>query len=344
MRGNRAVAIALCALTFFAAACAQHAEPAAMPETTPAQAPEVVTFMDAEQPTVAPAEIMPTPTPTPEPTPVPEPFTIVLFPDTQNSVYKEPEAMRARGKWVHDHIESDHIVLVAHVGDLVNNGLKDPEWISFELAYDQFKDDVPFFCVAGNHDLGQGVGSWKGYLKQPCVQAIPDGQQYKDGMAAYLLFEAGGLKWIILGAGYGAELESVDWLNEQLDAYPDREAILVFHRFLSPDVGLTAIAQRIMEEVAAPHDNVCMALCGHFRGTGYERTILTNPETGKTHAVHTILFNYQNYSVGTAHMRTLLFDPLAHTVTVTTINPMSDKDEWPDEHFGTTRFVIEGAF
>ena len=123
----------------------------------------------------------------------------------------------------------------------------------------------------------------------------------------------------------------------------DQNVLLVFHGFVSPKVGLIDIADKLMERVIAPHDNVCMVFCGHYDGTGYVRSIVTNPETGANHTVHSMLFNYRKWSLNSAHMRTLYFDPIRRTVTVTTINPMSDK-KWPDDHFGTTSYVIENAF
>lgn len=291
---------------------------------------------------VPPTPVPPTPVP-PTPTPVIEPFTIAWLPDTQTSVFSQPEAMVAIGAWIHDNVEAENIVEVIHTGDLVNNGHKETEWQVFETAYDQFAGDVPFFCIAGNHDLGVKLQEWDGYLARPYAQLVPDEQQYQDGKSNYTLLSAGGTDFIIIGAGSGAEIESIDWLNEKLVAHRDRVAILLFHEYLHAEYGLREPGKTMLEQVIAVNPNVRLVLCGHFRGTAYREDVFEDGPGGSERVVHTMLCNYQHYTDNTGQIRLLRFDPEDRSITVTTFSALSGR-QFRDEHFRSAVFTLENAF
>lgn len=271
------------------------------------------------------------------------PFTIVWMPDTQTSVYSQPAAMAAMGQWVHDNREAENIVQVVHTGDLVNNGLKEKEWNVFETGYDPFKDEVPFFCIAGNHDLGVKAHDWSGYLARPYAHTVPEAQTFENGKAAYTLLSASGVDFIIIGAGSGAELESVDWINAQLAAHRDRVGILLLHEYLHAKYDLRALGESMLTSVVSVNPNLRLVLCGHFRGTDYRQDVFDDGPDGGERVVHTMLCNYQHYTGNTGQMRLLRFDPLTRDIEVHTFSAYSGKT-FKDDHFHSDTFVLEDAF
>ncbi|MEG1524515.1 MAG: metallophosphoesterase [Clostridia bacterium] len=261
-----------------------------------------------------------------EPAPASTPFTIAWFPDTQASAYHEPKALTAMGKWVADHRDSDDIVYVLHTGDLVDNGFKEWQWKNFELAYDQFDGEVPFFPIAGNHDLGVKLRNWDGYLARPYVKdAVPYEQQFAGGKATYMTFNAGGTDFLVVGVGHSAEKESAEWVRDVFAKFPDHYGILMMHGYIHPpDNELYENGPFMYENVVSKCPNLYMTLSGHFRGSAYRLYSFDDDGDGAaTREVHTIMCNYQGYEYNGGQIRLLIFDPADRSLTVDTFSTLT---------------------
>lgn len=248
------------------------------------------------------------------------------------------------GKWVADHAESDNIVYVLQTGDLVDNGFEEWQWQNFALAYDQFCGKVPYFAIAGNHDLGIKRQAWDGYLAQPYAHTVPESQEYAGGKAAYTLFTAGGTDFLVIGVGYGAEEECAKWIRDTCKRYPDRYGILLVHGFLHGRGDyVDALGECIHYRILAKCRNIRMCLCGHFRGTAYRTYEYDDTFDGKPdRTVHTMLCNYQNFKVNGGQLRTLQFDPASGDLTVDTFSALTGQP-MRDKTFKASRFVIPGV-
>ena len=97
------------------------------------------------------------------------PFTVVVLPDTQFYSQSFPEQFRAQTHWIVDNRAAENIVLVSHVGDIVQNGGQGParnaaEWNNADAAMnilDNNAQDLPYGVVLGNHGRrDQRVASW----------------------------------------------------------------------------------------------------------------------------------------------------------------------------------------
>ena len=290
----------------------------------------------------------PPPTPTPSPattvSPAPTPFTLVWFPDTQSSAWAEPAALSAMGGWVADNAERENIVYVLHTGDLVDNGFDESQWKNFALAYDRFAGTVPYFCIAGNHDLGIKRQQWDGYLAQPYAHTVPENQQYAGGKAAYTLFSAGGTDFLVVGVGYGAEEECAKWVRDVCKRYPDRYGILLVHDFLHGTGDyVDELGECVHYRILSKCKNLYLCLCGHFRGTAYRTYEYDDTYDGiPDRAVHTMLCNYQHFSHYGGQLRTLRFDPATGDLTVHTFSALTGQ-EMRDKTWKTSTFTIPGA-
>lgn len=160
--------------------------------------------------------ITPVPTPIPTPTPEPLPFSIIWLPDTQLLCYGYPEALEAMGGWIAENAETENIRYVVHTGDITDNGFKEWQWKNFDLCYGQFQDSIPYFPVAGNHDLGVKLGDYTAYLDRPFLDAFPPENQFEGGKALYAELQVSGLQLLLVGACWGAELEAMDWMKNSL--------------------------------------------------------------------------------------------------------------------------------
>lgn len=284
--------------------------------------------------------------PTPAPTPCPTPFTLAWVPDTQASVYFQPAAMEALGDWIKENAEKENILAVLHTGDLVDNGFADWQWENFELFYHRIEGVVPFFPIAGNHDLDRKRLDWTGYLARPYVKnAVPEDQQYGGGKAAYMTFSAGGRDFIVAGIGFSAEREAAPWVRDVFNQYPNRHGILLLHDYLHPRGNqLMEFGPFTFERVVKRCKNVRLVLSGHYRGTAYREDYLDDYRDGTPNrVVRTMLCNYQGMAFGGGVVRLLRFDPGDGSITVTTFSAMTGHP-LIDKAFKQSVFRLEDAF
>ena len=95
-------------------------------------------------------------------------FTIAVLPDTQYYSEKYPAIFSKQTQWIADNAQSQHIVFVSQVGDLVNNYQSDNdyEWENAQQAMGIIRNaGIPYSVVPGNHDLNFEAGDTSYYDK-----------------------------------------------------------------------------------------------------------------------------------------------------------------------------------
>ncbi len=309
--------------------CGQAAAPAAeaAPETA---APAVVTAAPTVQagqrisidvvstPTATPpATPTPSPVPTPEPTPTPRPtpFSLVVIPDTQALAYSKPEAFPQLRDWIEGHRSSDNILGILHTGDITDNGFKDWEWDNVAPLLEAVSDDVFFFPVAGNHDIGTQAKSYYAYLKQPFLKAYPEEQKFEGGKMLYRVLSAGGEDILLLGAGWDSYQSAAAqrWIDQVLSDHEGLPCLLVTHGFLLSNGRHIAA----VEQLIARHPAIRLVVCGHSRD--YQTRVFSFDDDGDgsmDRDVNVLMLNMQDKK--DYAFRLLTLDPVTHDVTVTT--------------------------
>ena len=322
-------------------------------EPTPVPAEEVVAEVVIEPvqtpvPTLPPTPTpsptpTPTPTPTPSPTPVPTPFGIAWLPDTQTLAYSYPEKLEALGAEIAARREPDRLVAVLHTGDVVDNGYKDWEWENFDLCLNAFKDDLPFYPVAGNHDLGVKLLKYDAYLKQPFLEKLPEGQTYEGGKMYYILLEEGGVELLLLCVGWDSGKTDAEraWIETVFEQFPETPCILLTHGFLKTEGIIFPTSQYLETNIVAPHRTVRMVICGHSRDSGLLKK--TYDDDGDGEAERTVTMLMLNRQGKAYAYRILTVDPLAHSIDVKTYaigkrEPLEKDDLYP------LSFTIDNAF
>jgi 3',5'-cyclic AMP phosphodiesterase CpdA len=134
---------------------------------------------------------------------------------------------------------------VIHLGDMVSN-TREEQWNSFFEMSEVLR--VPFFPVAGNHDVGSRPGGEETYREQ---FHLPGGK-------AYYSFRAGECLFIALDAEKGSGMILEDqwsWLEENLYKSPVTCKIVMIHRplFLPID---SLKAGRAMDRFPSYRDNL----------------------------------------------------------------------------------------
>lgn len=271
----------------------------------------------------------PTPIPTPSPTPIPTPFSIVWMTDTQAMSCFSPEALDSMGCYIRDNLERENILCVFHTGDLVDNGFKLYQWDNFNLALDKFRGMVPFYPVAGNHNIGVRAKSYEGYLQCDFLNDLPADKTFADGLIYYDLFSAGGTDFIVLGVSFDAARRfkgAYDWINDALSAHRDRVGIVLFHRYLNDSGEVFVKSREEQERIVAKNPNVRLVLCGHSRGDSMRTDEFDDDEDGTPdRTVYSLMFNPQGRRNEYGYLRLLRFDPIARSIETYTYSPFLDK-------------------
>jgi len=285
---------------------------------------------------------------TASPTPVssPEQFSIIWLADTQNIAnHQDSDVFKAMGEWILEQEDSLNIKYIVQTGDMVENGFKEKQWKSFDVLLGQFYGKIPYFPIAGNHDLGVKLEDYSAYLELPFIKMLPQDHVYGHGRAIYAEFQAGGQSFLLLGAGWNEHVTSSVWMNEVLRAHPNHIAILMFHSYIDSDGQLSHQGIEIHDMIVAKNPNVRLVLCGHLRGNGYRLEEFDDDRDGEMdRVVNAMLYNYQNYDITkSGQIRVLSFDTATRNLHVFTYSPFT-KRYYEDDSFHSTAFDLPNAF
>jgi len=330
---------------FFAFACKKDEKPAAETQSclaTPLPTPTAAQKANAGFPKFSAAPVS---AHTPIPTPVPTPFSIVWLSDTQSISYNNyRHALYDMGCWIANERKERNILYVVQTGDAVENGFSDWQWKNFDQCYDQFKQTIPFLAIAGNHDVGIQQHDYAAFLARPYMRNIPPENAFQGGRAVYTTLHAGGVDFLIIGAGWEAEEDATQWMNEVLRAHPDSVAILLLHSYINSDGRFSIIGKQMFEQVIEPNPNVRLVLCGHVLGTGVRFDDIDDDGDGvPDRRVTGMMYNYQHYGENCGQLRVLTFDPLDRSLGVLTYSPFKNRF-YIDKDFRKDEFIIDNAF
>jgi hypothetical protein len=279
-------------------------------------------------------------------------WSLVILPDTQIYAQNYPGIFFAQTSWILDNLRKRNIRFVVGLGDITNvNSI--PEWKVARSAYDIIHGRVPYALVPGNHDYGPGGNSstrdtyLNEYLPYSRYAGLPSFGGSKDPGTVentYHLFEAGGVKWIVICFEWAPRDSTIQWAHSVLDLYPDRKAILVSHAIMNNNDLRYNIADTVNPQTYNPHlystpgpvndgeelwqkltrrRNFVMTLSGHVLGDGTGFRI-DNNDAGQP--VAQMLINYQFRNLGgEGYLRILEFQPNGHTVRVTSYSPLYNR-------------------
>ena len=260
--------------------------------------------------------------------------------------YEYPEQLTALGKEIAARREPDAIAAVLHTGDIVDNGWKEWQWDNFDNCFNGIRDaGLPFYPVAGNHDLGVKLLRYDAYLERPFLRELPEDQTYGGGKLYYIILEEGGVSLLLLAIGWdgASDPKELEWVNGVLETYRDLPCILMTHAFLSRPGGLHSQGRYLESKIVATHPNIRIVLCGHKRGWFSET--FTYDDDGDGEPDRTVTAMMLDNQSRAYLWRVLTFDPVARSLTVTTHALGSDEPAGSDPDTGSPAdFVIDNAF
>lgn len=278
------------------------------------------------QPTLPPTPVPPMPSAMPSATPKKtEPFSLIWFSDTQYYAYKRPEIFLSMADWAVK-IRSDYsAAAVVCTGDIVDNRNYTRHWTNAEAAITRIRDVLPFYCVAGNHDVGADSVDYSTYRQYDFCTA-PEAMEFSDDGRCWVLPlpEQGVL---LVGIGWQNDTAYADWLNLRIAAYGDLPAVLLVHSYLNDDGTLSTNGKRVEKAIVSKSPSVRLVLCGHNDGSArWSKTYAD----GRT--VNAMMYNFQDdKKYGLGYARILMFNPMTRNIAVTTYSPyLNDYNYYKD--------------
>lgn len=282
------------------------------------------------------------------------PFTVVVLPDTQDSIARYPQILKSQVRWIRDNAVARNIAFVIHVGDITDTG-SPVEWQRASGILAGLDGAVPCALALGNHDLDprrpRDTVLFNRFFPVPsgstdagwCGTFTPGRREN-----ACQLFAAGGVRYLVLTIEFGPRDEVLAWANETVRRYPEHRVIVNTHAFTYTEnrrqsrrdhwnphdyawlaaVGSVNDGEEMWRKFAGLHRNIFMVVNGHVKGDGAGKLASVGPG-GAT--VFQLLANYQSGVTATSDgqtgfMRIMTFYPARGVIEVRTYSPY--RDQW----------------
>lgn len=272
-------------------------------------------------------------------------FTVALLPDTQIYSALYPEIFQAQTQWIADHVQSDNIVFVSQIGDVVDHADASLEWQRADAAMDLLDGDlmanpeglVPYSVVEGHHDF-YPIGSHSGTSE---FTNYFGGGRYTgrswyggaspDDVNHFQVFSGGGHQFLHLTLEWEPRASTIDWAQGVIDAHAGMPTIVSTHSYLDGTNGHIAgpestdglDGEGIFKYLIEPNPQIFMVLCGHI---AIERHTTSRNNAGLT--VFEIMADYQDRAEGgQGYLQLLKFRPDLNRVEVSTYSPWLNQFE-----------------
>lgn len=273
-------------------------------------------------------------------------FVIPVLPDTQGEINYQPAMFTSQMEWLTAKKDSLNIPIVLHVGDVVDFN----NTVQYQRASEGFsildKAKVPYAITLGNHDtnaVGENSGSaapgnanenlrttsrFNSYFPASRFTHQKDRFEKNKNDNATYTFKAGGLNWLVITLEFCPRQGAVNWANQVLNHYPNHNAIILTHFFLTPNGEISPTnagygdltLQSVYDQLIKKHRNVLLVLSGHNDNTAWREDI-----GEKGNHIYSILQDYQFEDNGGGLIRLLEIDPEAGTIAAKMFSPFLKK-------------------
>ena len=253
-------------------------------------------------------------------------FTIIVLPDTQYYSESYPEIFINQTRWIVENKESLNIKMVIHEGDIVNKNLKKQWDIANQSLSILEQADIPYSIIPGNHDTSTKTNYNYYDLYFPETRFNNQtwfGGSFSNYRNNYQLLNINNKAYIFINLEFCPDKSDIDWANQILNKYPDFQAILTTHGYLSASeppkryVYACGSTEYIWNDLIKLHPNLRLVLSGHI----HSEKIRTDYNQGGM-PVYQILADYQDEKLGgSGYLRILKWDQTSNIINIETYSP-----------------------
>ncbi len=275
-----------------------------------------------------------------------EEFSVVLLPDTQFYALRYPSTFKAQTRWIAKSRAALGIAAVVHLGDITHRNTA-REWRVADHAFRLLDGVVPYSVLPGNHDgLSHGrtdTRHFNHYFGPRRFDSRPwyGGHLGDTNDNNYILFEAKGMKFMVVSLAYGTPKSALAWANKVVAEHPQRRVIVATHAYMDRDHTRLVRGDRyavqqdawtdgdeIWNRLVKRHENIFLVVSGHIHGGGY-----ATAEGVHGNPVHQVLADLQSLERGgSGYLTVLTFSPYDDEIRVRTYSPTLDKELRDPDH------------
>ena len=168
-------------------------------------------------------------------------YTIVALPDPQWLVDYNPEIYYKLIQWIVDHKEELNIIGVLGLGDMTDDN-NVTQWTISQKGMDMLTEaGIPWMPSQGNHDSYRNYSHKTDYFNQffDYESYGPDqpwfGGSFHDDKLdhTYWFINGGKREYIVFSMGWAPSWEAIDWMEEIIQANPNKNVIYTAHAYMT---------------------------------------------------------------------------------------------------------------
>ena len=282
-------------------------------------------------------------------------FALVWLTDTLvASEGKRADAFKAITKYVAENAKDLGAIAMLDTGNMVETYNDNDAWTMMKDELKQFKTlvpEFPFYSVAGTKDVNGDEMNYEAYLAAKLNNSVRTFKSvtHADGDEAIWYQTLREQPVLVIGIGYQKLAETdeekerqdnwLKYLNTAIYAHDDYFVVLLVNDYIDAAGELTEFGKLIEENLVKGNRNVRLILCGNAEGAA------TWEKTYGDRKVTAMMYNYvADEEKGLGFVRILSFNSKDQTITVQTVNPLTNATEYDATHPEKDNFVIEEAF
>lgn len=219
------------------------------------------------------------------------PYTIAVFPDTQNYSAGQPHILTRMNQWILENAGAKNIALMLQVGDITDNNSTN-QWENAQASFSQLNGLIPYAMCIGNHDMAPpGIsGTVKRRGESQFMQYFPE--EYFTGLQGaypkgrldntYHTFNIAGIDYLVVSLEFAPPDDVLAWADAVVDSYPHHKVIVITHAYMNNNgqrlpqghSGSHPMAQdkttnyndgaNIWSKFVRNHENIFLVLSGHI--------------------------------------------------------------------------------
>jgi len=162
-------------------------------------------------------------------------YTMLVMPDPQILMKWQTESWYDYTQWIADNVDDLNVKAVISVGDMVNDN-NTTQWNQSVQGVETFEvTDVPWIPMRGNHDPSAEFNTYFPYSKYSEKSWF--GGSYEEGKLDYCYWfvTVGDREYMMLYLGWAPSWDVLDWAEEVIKTFPEKNVILSTHAYMNWD-------------------------------------------------------------------------------------------------------------
>lgn len=271
-------------------------------------------------------------------------FSIIVMPDTQKYTKYEPDVFCKQTEWIVNNIENLQIKYVAQMGDIVDDGAKNPkEWEIASKCMNNLDGKIPYGILPGNHDSDTinnnetGFASYDNNFGPSRFEKFDwYAGHYKNNRNNYQVLNGLGIQLLFMNLQIEPENDVLDWAEKEIKKYKEAYVVLSTHKYL-PDSNIFRdnkiefskngnTGEDIWKKLVSKNCSIKMVWSGHYHDLSGENHIFSKNNCGED--IPQITQNYQDrVRGGDGIIRIYKFFPKTKKITVQTFSTFAETFE-----------------